>query len=575
MSAGTFAGRDWNVKSLGFGWRAVFCSEKLRSTADKKTVSEETVYGASSNKKTRSRHSIEPEEEELVVDFLQFPQASTDPFISFIREYEWSKTTIGPMEDWHPVLRQFAVSIMACPEPRVLYWGSEMHLLYNEAAVPVMGKRHPSCLGQPTAVSWGDEVVAQINQTIRLGLKQGKPLQIRNMEFILERNGFPEETYHDYQIIPISSVEGYFLGCIAEFSETTTAVFQRSRSKALSKAKADAATTNELADLWPRLLAALDPNESPDVSYALLYLTDNTYKVTEDASLVPKLSVQRLAKTDDSDSSTMFHLQASNGAADSALIQKAPYILAEAFGNDSTRHNIVVLEQGSDSLATDLAINIPGRGPVRSTCLLPITDFEGHGLAFFVIGMNPRRPFDDDTRGFVQSIRDFGSRVAASMCITEVQKRNSLSPMYRNAPIGMFKARADGSPIFVNSTYLKLLNIDRAEISGSLGWLKVVAEEDQQAAMIAWQTLQLGKTGTWAFRLKGQYNPPGHEHRYLEAMAIPEVDRDGKVESIHGWVTDISDRKLTESLMAARLKDALETEKASERFIDTLSHELR
>lgn len=581
-SAGTFAGRDWNIKSLGYGWRAVFCSQKPYRPGQQTTARDPpqdtdlggTVQHVHPDRSVQDELDTESDLQDLVVDALRFSQASADPFISFVRDYDWSKTNIGPINKWHPVLRQYAVSILACPEPRVLYWGNDMKLLYNEAAVPVMGKRHPFCLGLPTAASWGDEVVAQITQTVRLGLKQGKPLHIRSMEFILERNGFPEQTFHDYQIIPISSYQGYFLGCIAEFSETTGTVVQKARSRAIARAKEEAATTNELAELWPKLLAVVDPNASLDVSYALLYLTDNIYRVTEDASLVPKLSVERPAKRNKSDPSTSFHFHASRGASDPAAVQKAPYVLAEAFGNDSTRQDVVVLQQGKD-LPTEFATNIQGRGMVRYACLLPITDFEGHCLAFVVLGMNPRRPFDDDTRLFTQTLRDTFSRVAAALCITEVLQQGSLNPMYRNAPIGMFKARPDGSPIFVNSTYLELLNVDRAEISGTLGWLDIIAEEDKQSSMLAWQTLQSGITGTWEFRLKDRLDSPSNRPRHLEAMAIPELDKDGKVESIHGWVTDITHRKLTESLMAQRLKDALETEKASERFIDTLSHELR
>ena len=44
---------------------------------------------------------------------------------------------------------------------------------------------------------------------------------------------------------------------------------------------------------------------------------------------------------------------------------------------------------------------------------------------------------------------------------------------------------------------------------------------------------------------------------------------------LYGWLTDISSRKLTESLVAQRLQDALETKRSSENFIDMVSHEMR
>ncbi|GAB7350317.1 hypothetical protein MBLNU459_g0949t1 [Dothideomycetes sp. NU459] len=584
--AGTFAGRDWNIKILGHGCAAVFCSHDEPKTGNRRIDAKRTISGSpksqnisKSRKDVMNNHDIEAPLGELIVDFLQFPLISADPFVSLIRDYDWKETALGPIEDWHPVLRQYFVSTIPCPEPRVLYWGSDMVLLYNEAAVPVMGERHPSCLGHPTVASWGEELVAQITQMIRLGLKQGKPLHTRGMEFILERNGFPEETYHDYTLIPITSTDGYFLGCIAEFFETTEAVCAKARSKVINDARQKATTTNELTDLWTQLLAAVEPSESSDISYAALYRADNTDRITSDDYLAPEVFVRRHSEQvhDVSDRTKQFHYHGSAGASDSAILSKAPYVLAEAFKDSTAQQDVVVLQQGSDALPSELTPEIPGRGVVRSVCLLPITDFDGHCLAFVVIGMNPRRYFDDNVRQFMQTLRDMFSRFAAALCVDEAQKHDTLSPMYRNAPIGMFRSGRDGMPTFVNDTYLELFNVDRArmaEITGFI-WNELIAKEDLQTVVLALKTLQTGKSGTWEFRTKDQYNPVGHGERWLEAMAIPELDRDGHVESIHGWITDISHRKLTESLMAQRLKDALDLEKASERFVDTLSHELR
>ncbi|KAK5083305.1 hypothetical protein LTR16_008283, partial [Cryomyces antarcticus] len=62
---------------------------------------------------------------------------------------------------------------------------------------------------------------------------------------------------------------------------------------------------------------------------------------------------------------------------------------------------------------------------------------------------------------------------------------------------------------------------------------------------------------------------------WILSTAFPEIDEDGSVVAIMGWLTDISSQKWSERLQAQRLEDALETKRQSENFIDMTSHEMR
>jgi signal transduction histidine kinase len=63
--------------------------------------------------------------------------------------------------------------------------------------------------------------------------------------------------------------------------------------------------------------------------------------------------------------------------------------------------------------------------------------------------------------------------------------------------------------------------------------------------------------------------------RWVESMSYAVRDEAGEIISVQGWLLDVSPRKLNERLMNEKLQDALETKRATETFLDMLSHEMR
>ncbi|KAH0159134.1 histidine kinase, partial [Aureobasidium melanogenum] len=103
-------------------------------------------------------------------------------------------------------------------------------------------------------------------------------------------------------------------------------------------------------------------------------------------------------------------------------------------------------------------------------------------------------------------------------------------------------------------------------------------EEDIDLASSIWARMRDSKTAqTFEYRVKVPPVQPGEKPgiRTIETISFPEVDQSGRIVTVQGWLMDISPRKRLESLMAQRLEDALETRRASENFIDMVSHEMR
>ena len=63
------------------------------------------------------------------------------------RDMPWATTPLGPSEDWPMSLCTAVQLVLAQPSPAVLLWGPQLVTIYNDAARPLLGDRHPALLG--------------------------------------------------------------------------------------------------------------------------------------------------------------------------------------------------------------------------------------------------------------------------------------------------------------------------------------------------------------------------------------------------------------------------------------------
>src|SRR5580692_6375569 len=69
----------------------------------------------------------------------------------------WTTTPLGPVRRWPQSLRTAVSICLQSRFPIVLFWGSELVQLYNDAYIAILGKtKHPRALGQPGLVCWAE-----------------------------------------------------------------------------------------------------------------------------------------------------------------------------------------------------------------------------------------------------------------------------------------------------------------------------------------------------------------------------------------------------------------------------------
>lgn len=338
------------------------------------------------------------------IDWTRYTDASPNPWIQYIKNFHWETTQLGPMSDWPDELRRLVVVIMACPDPRMIYWGNRQAICYNEAAATLVGNRHPGIMGQKFSDVWGNEIHDRHMGLIKSAIFEGKSDQTNEFRAILERNGKMEETYWNIHILAVPGPQGHIIAAINEYSESTSAVLHDQRRKLVARLTEHTSLAENLHDLWQTFLGDLGDHLN-DALYAMVY--------TVDAEL-----------------QDMYYLEGSVGV-DPQLLTLTVNLaetsiepsLANALRHAHEAHQTIKLTE-DDGLPPSLALDLPDWGKVETVCVLPISSMSGHQLAFLVVGLNPMRPFTSETGLFLTHIRDLMSKFAAIISLPEEQKRD-------------------------------------------------------------------------------------------------------------------------------------------------------
>lgn len=144
-----------------------------------------------------------------------------------IREFDWSTTSLGPIDDWSGSLRAAVQMLLASPVPLVMLWGQPGYMVYNDAYSVFAGGRHPFLLGSPVEKGWPE--VAHFNRNVVDTCLAGGTLSYRDKELVLYRHGAPEDVWMDLYYSPVVEDDGSPAGVIAIVIETTGRVLAERR----------------------------------------------------------------------------------------------------------------------------------------------------------------------------------------------------------------------------------------------------------------------------------------------------------------------------------------------------------
>src|SRR3984885_15413794 len=139
-----------------------------------------------------------------------------------IREHDWSRTPLGPIEGWSEALLVTANLMLHSPFPTILSWGPEMVFLYNDAAISTLTVKHPGALGGLYRVVF-QEAWDLVSGDLEACFYRGETAVRDNMFIPILFNGVLEEHYWSYSLIPVYE-NGKIAGVYDAFRNMTETV---------------------------------------------------------------------------------------------------------------------------------------------------------------------------------------------------------------------------------------------------------------------------------------------------------------------------------------------------------------
>jgi PAS fold len=171
--------------------------------------------------------------------------------VELARETDWSKTPLGSLPSWSPILRTTANLVFSSRHPMLLFWGDEHVQIYNDAMLPSLREgRHPRAMGQRAEECW-PEAWSTIAPQLDGVMHEGKPSWHEDHLVPIYRGGQLEEAYWSYFYGPVFEADGSVGGTLVVCNEGTTRVIAERRARTLRTLCTRAADATTTADLLP------------------------------------------------------------------------------------------------------------------------------------------------------------------------------------------------------------------------------------------------------------------------------------------------------------------------------------
>ncbi|HEX4310320.1 MAG TPA: ATP-binding protein [Acidobacteriaceae bacterium] len=145
------------------------------------------------------------------------------------RAFDWSRTSVGPIDQWPEALVMTVNTLLASRHPMFLWWGDDLVQFYNDGYRPsIREDKHPRALGQNGRDCW-PEIWSIIGPQIDTVMTTGEATWHENQLVPINRNGKLEDVYWTYGYSPVRDAAGTICGTLVVCTETTQIVLANSQ----------------------------------------------------------------------------------------------------------------------------------------------------------------------------------------------------------------------------------------------------------------------------------------------------------------------------------------------------------
>jgi PAS domain S-box-containing protein len=317
-----------------------------------------------------------------------------------IREYDWSKTSLGPVHTWPQSLRTCIRIMLTSRQPIWIGWGKELIKFYNDPYKAIVKGKHPWALGTPVSIVWKD-IWDDIDPLLRLVMEKDQGTYVESQLLIMERNGYPEETYYTFSYTPIPGDDGRTAGVFCANTDDTDKIISERQLRTLTqlgKRLSECRTADEVVSRTIETLKE-NPQDFPFALFRLIrdrkaHLVSHTELGESSKLVVPVL---------DLDSSHPLAMSI-NQALEGRQMQMV----------ENIRNKVGLFPSGFWKASPDKAIVMP---------IMQSTTKEIYGS--LTLGLNPYRLFDEQYSGFFSLVGDQVATAFADVHILEEERKRS------------------------------------------------------------------------------------------------------------------------------------------------------
>ncbi|TFI55950.1 response regulator [Mastigocladus laminosus UU774] len=318
---------------------------------------------------------------------------------TLMRSLNWSQTPLGHVSEWPQSLKTCVRIMLTSRQAMFVWWGEELINLYNDAYRAIVGGKHPEALGQPASHVWR-EIWDQVGPRAESAMLKNEGTYDEALLLIMERNGYPEETYYTFSYSPVPNDQGGTGGIICANTDDTQGIISERQLvllRELAAKTADARTFDQACTVSASCLGT-NPYDLP---FAMIYLVDpDKQRVFLAGTCGIKRGHAAVPETVDIDSDSVWPFAEVIRTQNTSLVSN----LAASFDN---------LPTGA------------WQQPPHQAIAVPIAPSGQTGKAGILIaGLNPFRLFDDNYKRFIDLISaQIAASIANAQAYEEERKR--------------------------------------------------------------------------------------------------------------------------------------------------------
>jgi PAS domain S-box-containing protein len=399
-----------------------------------------------------------------------------------IAAFDWSATSLGPIEGWAQVLKTTIALILRSPVPIVTLWGDKGVMVYNDAYARFAGGRHPEILGKDVLDAW-PEAAEWNRKVMETSFHRGERLSVEDMELTLYRRGIGEPVWMNLDYSPIPDELGRPAGVIAIVVETTEKV------RAERRLSGERERLRQMFDQAPGFIALM---EGPD--HVFVMANSAYYALVDNRELIGKPIVEALPETVE---------QGFVNLLDQVYRSREPFV------GRATR----VLIRSADGTEHEHFVDF---------IYQPLIADDGSLTGIFVQG------------------HDVTEQQQAVRALRESEERFRL--VAERAPVMLWMGDQNGRCLYLNKAQRDFWGLSEADYA-TFEWGSSLHPDDQGKLH---DPFSAGMAAHTPFTVEARYRRADGLYRRLHTHAEPRFDADGQFLGMIGVNTDITDAREAE-----------------------------